>query len=547
MTRELRVGEWLVEPDLNRISNRGRVVSIEPKVIDVLLCLADHPDDVLSKDKIIRTVWPDTYVSENVLSYSISELRRAFEDDARNPHIIQTIPRRGYRLIAPVARLGSPPRPQPSIAVLAFSDISPEKDQEYFCDGIADEVITSLTRLKGLRVASRTSTFSFKGKSEDLRTIGRKLGVDTVLEGSVRKAGNQLRISAQLINVEDGYHLWSKRYDRELKDVFAIQEEIAHQIVRALEVELSDSEKLRLAKIATQNLEAYELYLRGRQFFYRSKRKSIECALETFSHATEKDPRYALAYAGAADCYSYLYMYFDNDASNLEMARKMSQAALDIDPELAEAHSACGLAASLSNGYAKAEEEFEAAIQLNPRQFEAYYFHARTCFVQGKLEEAAELFEKAESVKPEDLQAVSLLAFICRTLGQREKAETAYRRTLAKVERHLELNPHDSRALYLGATALSELGDREKCFQWARKACSLDPDDPYIVYGIACFYSRLGHTEEALDYFEQAVRAGFTQKGWIDNDSDFDPIRTHPRFQSVLEKLDARERQYSPP
>jgi TolB-like protein/Tfp pilus assembly protein PilF len=546
MARELRVGEWLVEPDLNRISSRGMVVSIEPKVIDVLLFLAEHPAEVLSRERIIQTVWPDTFVSEEVLSYSISELRKAFMDDARNPHIIQTIQRRGYRLIAPVVRLGPSPKHQPSIAVLAFSDVSPEKDQEYFCDGIADEVITSLTRLKGLRVVARTSSFSFKGKSEDVRTIGRRLGVQTVLEGSVRKSGNQLRISAQLINVEDGYRLWSKRYDRELKDVFAIQDEIAHQIVRALEVELSDTEKLRLDKIATENVEAYELYLRGRQFFYRSKRRSIECALETFSHATEKDPRYALAYAGTADCYSYLYMYFDNNASNLEMARKMSQAALEIDPELAEAHSACGLAFSLSKEYAQAEKEFKAAIQLNPRQFEAYYFYARTCFVQGKLEEAVELFEKAESVKPEDLQAVSLLAFTSRSLGQREKALTAYRRTLAKVERHLELNPDDSRALYLGATALSELGDREKCFQWARKACSLDPDDPYIIYGFACFYSRLGRTEDALEYFEQAVRAGFTQKEWIDNDSDFIPIRTHPRFQSVLEELNAKVRGSSP-
>ncbi len=251
MAREMRVGEWLVEPDLNRISRQGTHVSIEPKVVDVLLCLADHPGEVLCREKLIQTVWPDTFVSEEVLSYSISELRKAFVDDAKNPHIIQTIPRRGYRLIAPVVRMGPPPGPQPSIAVLAFSDISPEKDQEYFCDGIADEVITSLSRLKGLRVVARTSSFSFKGKSEDMRTIGRKLGVDTA---------------------------------------------------------------------------------------------------------------------------------------------------------------------------------------------------------------------------------------------------------------------------------------------------SLDPYDPYIIYGIACFYSRLGKSEEALDFFEQAVRTGFTQKEWIDNDSDFDSIRTHPRFQSVLKALEVEDR-----
>jgi adenylate cyclase len=541
--REIRVGEWLIEPDLNRMTRADRQVVLEPKAIEVLLFLVKHAGDVLSKKEIIKTVWSDTFVSDGVLTYCISELRKAFGDDAKNPQIIQTIPRRGYRLIAQVTETYSATPSQPSIAVLAFSDMSSEKDQEYFCDGIAEEILNNLTQIKGLNVAARTSSFAFKGKSEDIRIIGRKLGVDAVLEGSIRKSGTRLRISAQLINVADGYHLWSERYDRRLKDIFVIQEEIAHSIVQSLEVELSDSEKLLLKKIPTKNIEAYDFYIRGLQFFYQSKRKSIEYAIEMFSHATDKDPRYAMAYAGLADCYSYLYMYFDSARSNLELAQKMSQVAVDLDSELAEAHTARGFAMSLSQSYREAENEFKIAIQMNPRLFEAYYFYARTCFAMGRLEDAIRLYEQAENVKPEDCQAPSLLAFTCRSMGQRERSEAAYRRTLTKAKKHLELNPDDSRVLYLAATALLELGEREKSIEWAKKSYSLDPMDPYIVYGIACFQCRLGNLKEAMDYFEQSIRAGFTQKEWIVNDIDLDPIRKTPRFQALIKQLEKKGRQ----
>ena len=180
MTREFRVGDWLVEPDLNRISMADKVISIEPKILEVLVFLAEQPGEVLPARTIIRGVWPDTFVSDDVLTHSISEIRKALGDDAKNPHIIQTIPRKGYRLVAPVTRQASPSlQSRPSIAVMAFSDMSPEKDQEYFCDGIAEELVNNLSHVKGLHVAARTSAFAFKGKSEDVRTIGRSLGVAT--------------------------------------------------------------------------------------------------------------------------------------------------------------------------------------------------------------------------------------------------------------------------------------------------------------------------------------------------------------------------------
>jgi adenylate cyclase len=433
----------------------------------------------------------------------------------------------------PSSRAKSPP----SIAVLPFADMSAQKDQEYFCDGIAEEIINDLMRLEGLSVVARTSSFAFKGQAEDIRKIGRKLGAERVLEGSVRKAGNQLRITAQLVDVADGYHIWSAQYDRAMEDVFAIQEEIAQSIVEALEIRLTAREKLTLEKPATRNIDAYDFYLRGRKFFYQTKRENLANAREMFSKAIKKDPNYARAYAGMADCHSYLHWYFDRSPENLEKAMASSRKALELDPELAEAHAARGLAVSLNKQYDEAEGEFETAIQLNPKLFEAHYFYARTCFVQGKMEKAARLFGQACEVSPDDHQAPMLLGFVLKSMNLVAKAKVVYRRGLKKAEKYLEENPDDSRALYMASSAYADLGEKEKALQYSMRAVSLDPDDSYTLYGIVCNYCRLGELDEALYYFERALKAGFAHKEWIENDSDLDPIRNHPRFQELVSKL----------
>jgi len=428
--------------------------------------------------------------------------------------------------------------PQPSIAVLAFEDMSPGKDQEYFCDGIAEEVINNLAHVGGLRVASRTSSFSYKGRREDIREIGRKLGVRTVLEGSVRKADNKLRINTQLINVADGCHLWSEQYDRELEDVFAIQEEIASHIAKTLKVELTEKEKQVLEKAPTQNVEAYEFYLRGRQFFYRSKRESIDYALGMFARAIEEDPEYALAYAGIADCRSYLCMYFGGEQSDLEDAVAASSKALELDPDLAEAHAARGLAESLSKSYEEAEREFEAAIELNPNLYEAHYFYARTCFVQGKHEEATRHYRSAHRVNPDEYQAASLLGFTYKIMGEAEKMERAYRRSLTKIERHLELNPDDVRAAYLGAEALLKLGERERAMEWVKRVLAKERDDPYTLYGVSCIYAQIGEIEEGMYYLERAVKKGFHHKEWMEHDTDLDSLREHARYPALVQRFE---------
>ncbi len=446
MSRPFQVGEWRVEPDLNRISRAGVAVPVEPKVIQVLECLADSPGEVLSKETILRAVWPDTFVSDGILTYSIAELRKAFGDDARNPRFIQTISRKGYRLIAPVAERDPGPRARPSVAVLAFADMSVEKDQEYFCDGIAEEIINDLAHVRGLRVAARTSSFAFKGKSEDVRAVGRKLGVSAVLDGSVRKAGGQLRITAELISVEDGCHLWSERYTRELKDIFAIQNEISLSIAAVLKVTLSPKESDAIARIPTSHVEAYDYYLRGRQYYYRYTSRGMEFALHMFSQAIELDPGYARAYAGIADCCSFLYMYAGSHDEHRERAAQASARAVECDPDSAEANASRALALSLHGLREEPERFFETAIRLDPLLFEAYYFYARFSFAQGKPEKAIDLYRKASEVRPQDHQAPLLSAQILADLGRTAEAEATRRRGVELAEARLRLNPDDVRA-----------------------------------------------------------------------------------------------------
>ncbi|UCD23034.1 MAG: protein kinase [Gemmatimonadota bacterium] len=422
-----------------------------------------------------------------------------------------------------------------SIAVLAFANMSADAENEYLSDGLSDEIISALTKVEGFQVASRTSSFAFKGTNEDIRLIGKKLNVRSVLEGSVRRAGDRLRVTAQLISAEDGYHLWSEQYDREMKDVFAIQDEIAENVAAALRVVLSEEDKKAIQAAQPKDVEAYDYYLRGRKYFYQFREKSMQAAIQLFVRAIEVDPEYALAYAGIADSCSFLYMYFDSSEANLKQADEASRKAGELDPELAEAHAARGLAVSLIGRFEEAEEEFETAIRINPKLFEAYYFYARTCFRQGKLEQAVRLFRKATEVR-EDYQARLLGALAVAGLGDDESARTAYVKALEVIERQLELNPDDTRALSLGSGCLARLGEREKSIQWAGRAVAIDPTDAVILYAVACVYAIVGLRDEAIAYLDGAVRAGFGNFGWIENDPDLDSIRDDPRYMAILKR-----------
>jgi non-specific serine/threonine protein kinase len=433
----------------------------------------------------------------------------------------------------------APEKSSPSMAVLPFVDMSPQKDQDYFCEGIAEELINGLARINDLRVASRTSSFQVAGSGLDIREIGRKLGVSTVLEGSVRKAGEQLRITAQLVNVEDGYRLWTDRFDRTMKDVFAIQDEIAEAIVEALRVTLSPKERRAIQHVATRNVEAFDCYLRGRKFFYQMTGRSFEFARQMYQRAIEIDPQYALAYAGMADCHSFSYTYSDSIREHQEKALEASRQALELDPDSAEAHASRALAFSVAGRHDEAQPEFERAIALDPKLFEAYYFYGRDCLVQGDYEKAAQLFQKSCTVRPEDYQAPLFLSQALHGMGTpRAQLHYLLQQVVENVTSHIEMNPDDPRALYLGAAACIELGERDKGLAWARRALASDPEEPNVLYNVACGFAMAGQSEEAIALLEKAVARGFRYKAWLEHDTDFESIRHMDRFQALLASMD---------
>ena len=425
----------------------------------------------------------------------------------------------------------------PSVAVLPFVDLSREKDQEYFCDGVAAEIIGALAQVSGIRLASRTSSFRFRGMALDSREIARRLRVRALLEGSVRKAGDRLRVTAELVDGASGFALWSETFDRKLSDVFAIQEEIARSIAEALKVTLSRSENEALGQPSTSDVQAYDQFLKGRKFYFQYRRRGVELALEMFRRAIEIDPGYARAWAGVADCYCYFYLYVARVPDNIQQAEAASRRALELKPDLAEAQASWGLAMSTGGRNDEAVEAFEKAIHLDPGLFEARYFYARHSFATGDPQKAARLYEEAEALRPDDYQCPTLVAQIYADLGQSEKAMAAHRRGLRKAEETLRIHPDDTRARYMGANALLILGDRERSLEWARAAIAQEPDEPMVLYNVGCIFSLAGETEKALNVLERAVDRGLTQRGWFEHDSNLDPLRSLPRFQALLGRL----------
>jgi TolB-like protein/Flp pilus assembly protein TadD len=430
---------------------------------------------------------------------------------------------------------------RPSIAVLPFVDMSPEQDQGFFCEGVAEEILNALTKIEQLNVAARSSSFQYKAGAGDVREIGKALGVNTILEGSVRKSDNRLRVTAQLVKTSDGYHLWSKTFDEEIEDVFAIQDEIAKCIAKSLLETLTPTEQSAIRTTSSTNVSAYEYYLRGRQFFKRFRKMDIEHARHMFRQAIEIDPEFALAWAGYADCHSFLVMYVDPQASYREEASKASKRALELSPDLAEAHASRGLACLVSEECEGAEVEFKKAIDLNPCLFEAYYYYGRTRFHCGDMKMAAELFKKAAEVDPSDYQSRCLRVQILRGMGRIDDAIKEAQEAVAVVRKHVEWNPDDARAYYLGAASMIVLGDMDRAKRWLHRAIDIAPEDSVVLYNVACNLANLGEEDRALDYLEQAVEHGAVSSAWMRNDEDLASLRDNDRYTELLQHVEETE------
>ena len=430
---------------------------------------------------------------------------------------------------------------RPSIAVLPFLDLSPQKDQAYFCEGVAEAILNSLTGINQLRVVARSSSFQFSSQAGDIHHIGRKLNASAILEGSVRKSNGTIRVTAQLVKVKDGCHLWSKTFDRELEDIFAIQDEIAASIAAALLETVSARSKHGLSTKATSDVNAYDFYLRGRQFLKRFRKVDIENARQLFWQAINLDPNFAPAWAGYADCHSSLMMYADPKPDYPQVADTASARAVELMPELAEAHASRGLAMLVGRHFDKSEGHFRKALELNPHLFEALYFYGRAKFHQGDLAGAAELFRQAAETDPTDYQSRCLRVQILRGLGQVDQARDEAEDAVDVLEKHLAWNPDDLRGLHLGAGSLLLLGQRARALQWLWRALEIAPDDPIVLYNVACNMATMGEIEESLDHLERAAESGTISADWMQNDEDLVALRDEPRYVELLEKLKERE------
>ena len=425
-----------------------------------------------------------------------------------------------------------------SIAVLPFVNMSGDVENEYFSDGIAEEILNLLVKLPQLKVASRTSSFVFKGKEVNIPTVASELGVATVLEGSVRQAGGRVRITAQLIDAQSDTHLWSETYDREFKDVFAIQDDIAQSIVDALKMTLTPKERRSIQFVATSDAKAYDHYLRGRSFMYSMSRRDYEHAIRMYQQAIELDDKYALAYAGMADAYSHLYRYADATTENLASAEQASKRAVELDPDSAEAHASRGLSLFINDRHDEAQDEFLEAFRLNPKLWEAHYYSGLANSSKGEFETAIEHYKQAIEVNPADYAAPLFMAQCYASLGRKHDEMKARMLALGTLQRHLEMNPHDTRALYSCAQNLCCVGEYDKGYELAERALGQDEDEPVVLYNVACFYTHAGDVDKALDLLERAVDKGWGDKAWLETDSDLDSLRDLPRFQSILARID---------
>ena len=420
-----------------------------------------------------------------------------------------------------------------SVAVLPFVDMSAEGDQEYFSDGLTEELMNALAQVPELKVSSRTSSFAFKGTTSDIPAVAEKLSVAFVVEGSVRKAGERLRITAQLIEAASDTHVWSQAYDRELDDIFAIQDDIARKVAEMLRVKLLPGD---LPEATTENVEAYEYYLRGRDFFNRLGDKNLRQAVEMFRAATDIDPGFSRAWAGLALAHAYRAMHFGGAAEDKQGAESASQRAIDLGPEIAEIHTARLVALVALSREDEAEAEFNKAVTLNPRDFEAHYQYGRIQWTNGNLQGAVDLFERAREINPDDFQAPILLMTVYHARGAEEKAREVARAGVKAVQAHLEHHPDNPRAYMLGAGALLRIGEKEKGLQYMDRALRIDADSEDTQYNAACFFAAVGQYDKALD----CLARGLHDPDWMENDPDLEPLHAFPRFRELMKQARSR-------
>ena len=624
MENDFRVGSWLVQPSLNTISQNGTSTRVEPKVMEVLVCLSRRAGEPVTKEELLQAVWRDTFVTDDVLKRSVSELRRVFEDDARESRIIETIPKRGYRLLAvvqaingDVAKAPDPPlvtAPQSSplvgrkwkialsavvivvlvsavlfalnpaglrdrlfvrtqvinsLAVLPLQNLSGDPSQDYFADGMTEELITELSHLSSLRVISRTSIMRYKNANKPLPEIASELGVEGIIEGSVLRSGDQVRITAQLIYAPQDKNIWAQSYERDVKDVLALQSAVAGSIASEIRVQMKPSEQAQLDSSRTVNLKAHEAYLQGRYYLQQARinlnkkdkgklnEDEAESAVSWFQQAIQADPSYAPPYIGVSEAWSASQL---PPRDWLVRARPMVLKALQLDDNLADAHDAmASILGSVDWKWIDSENEFRRAIQLEPSSADIHSNYSGLLFRLGRAQEgikeaelaqaldpknermadafyftrqfdrAIELYHSRAQMMPSDWTPHLNLSFIYALTGRQQEAIAEIQKMLTLLEYH-----------ELAATVGREY--ERSGFQRALKVYAKQLEEVYFHtayipnFYIASIYGFADDKDLAFAWLEKAykVRDGLDSLG---SDPMWDPLRADPRFKDLLRRV----------
>ncbi len=421
------------------------------------------------------------------------------------------------------------------IAVLYFENLSEEKENDYFRAGMTEDIITELSKVRAWEVRPRTQVVQFKDQSIDIRNIGQDLGVTHVLHGSIRKSGNRLRISSHLVDASSASSVWSERYDRDLSDVFEIQAEIAQKIAAALKVHLTQAEQKQIQTPQTKSLQAYDQYLRGRESIFLLTREGIDTAITYFDNAIRIDARYAMAYAGLAQAYALKLSFFGGSEELADRAIESAKRALNLDPDQAQAEAALGLSYLLKRMSAEATEACKRAIELNPLDSLAQWISGRLFYRLNQYEEAIERFQKTVELVPDFYTAYSDLAQAYENLGNKESAQEMRKRTIEACKSYLKTDPNEARAHIFLATASAWLGDKESALKAGKNAEELSPDDPVMMYNLACLYSLLNEGDLAVEWLKKSVQHGRRDFEWMKRDPALMNIRNHPVYLELIQ------------
>ena len=623
METDFRIAAWLIEPRLNTVSNNGTTVQLEPKVMEVLVCLARHAGEPASKEELLHAVWPNTFVTDDVLVRSISELRRVFGDDARESRIIQTIPKRGYRLLVPVEpvsgeqralpapqsqepammgrnwrilalvsggvatlllillgalyvssrerRLGKSADPQiRSLAVLPLENLAGDPTQEYVSDGMTDALITDLAQIGSLKVISRTSCMQYKQTRKSLPEIEHELKVDGIVEGSIQRSGNRVRITAQLIHGPSDRHLWANTYEGDFRDVFALERNVTEDIARQIQARFMSKSHLPHTQPRPTNPKALDAYLQGNYHLDRFGNglgaEEMKKAAEFFQQAIDADPEFAPAYFGLARAYGELPRVSPSDAA---IRRKAQETALSLDPNAPEAQTTAANNKWGDLDWSGAEKEFRRAVALNPNNVAAHHDLCELLSEMGRLDEGLKECQIAQELDPNNDHLATILykrgdydhaISILRLMTERHPDDGGLhyllfecdvkkqndKEAVEELERTLTLYGLSDAAANIHHV-FAALGFRAAMLQYAKGAENLQATNQfYVPVNLADAYAVLGDNDRALYWLDQAVEhrdmiAAGLPATWLGTDPMLESLRSDPRFKDLVRRIGLSE------